>query len=123
MILFDTMLLMSLLKPNKNKDEKGGKAPKINRRQLLSNFLTAIIIFLVLMSLYTVLMEGKKDVEELPLSDVAKKMLAGDVKKITVEGEKLSVILKDNSTIESKKESEASLSETFKNYGVLPELK
>ena len=121
MILFDTMLLMSLLKPNKNKDEKGGKAPKINRRQLLSNFLTAIIIFLVLMSLYTVLMEGKKDVEELPLSDVAKKMLAGDVKKITVEGEKLSVILKDNSTIESKKESEASLSETFKNYGVLPE--
>ncbi|MEK7662171.1 MAG: ATP-dependent zinc metalloprotease FtsH [Patescibacteria group bacterium] len=112
---------MSLLKPNKNKDERGGKAPKINRRQLLSNFLTAIIIFLVLMSLYTVFTDSKNDIKELPLSDVSKKMLAGEVKKITVEGEKLSVVLKDNTTIVSKKESEASLSETFKNYGVTPE--
>ena len=112
---------MSLLKPNKNKDEKGGKPPRINRRQLLSNFLTAIIIFLVLTSLYTIIADGRKEVTELPLSDVAKKMLAGEVKKITVEGEKLSVVLKDETTIVSKKESEASLSETFKNYGVSPE--
>ncbi|MDP3958020.1 MAG: ATP-dependent zinc metalloprotease FtsH [bacterium] len=105
---------------NKNKgrkDDEGGK--KTGRRQLISNILTVIIVFMLITSLYSVITEttGGK-IEEIAVSEVAKHVTAGEVKKITVEGEKLTILLNDETELKSKKEREASLSETLSNYGV-----
>ncbi|MEK7558247.1 MAG: ATP-dependent zinc metalloprotease FtsH [Patescibacteria group bacterium] len=116
---------MQFLKPNKNKGEKsekdGSKPPKLGRRQLISNVLTAIIIFMLITSLYSVIMENRKTDKTITLSKVAEKVIAGEVKKLTVEGENLTVLFKNDTTEKSKKEREASISETLKNYGVSPE--
>lgn len=116
---------MQFLKPNKNKGEKSekdnSKPPKLGRRQLISNVLTAIIIFMLITSLYSVIMENRKTDKTITLSKVAEKVIAGEVKKLTVEGENLTVLFKNDTTEKSKKEREASISETLKNYGVSPE--
>jgi len=114
---------MQFLKPNKNKGEKdGSKTPKLGKRQLISNILTAIIIFMLITSLYSVIMENRKsDDKIITLSEVAQKVINGDVKKLTVEGENLTVLFNDDTTQKSKKEREASISDTLKNYGVTSE--
>ncbi|MEK7143353.1 MAG: ATP-dependent zinc metalloprotease FtsH, partial [Patescibacteria group bacterium] len=117
---------MQILKSNKNKskndkdDGKGGK--RIGKRQLLSNILTVIIVFMLITSAYSLIAENRKKENDVALSIIAEKVSSGFVKKITVEGEKLTVVLNDETTLKSKKEREASLSETLKNYGVTPAL-
>src|SRR5258708_1569015 len=109
---------MALLRNNKQKGNGDEPPKKIGRRQLISNILTVVIVFLVITSAYTALSSFGKSDPDVPISEVAKQVMAGGVKKITVEGDKLIAELENGTTIRSKKEHEASLSETFKNYGV-----
>jgi cell division protease FtsH len=62
-----------------------------------------------------------KAAPEIPISDLAKSVSAGEVKKILVEGGSLTITYKDDSVKKAKKEIETSLSETLFNYGVKPE--
>ena len=58
------MCFMQILKSNKNKskndkdDGKGGK--RIGKRQLLSNILTVIIVFMLITSAYSLIAENRK---------------------------------------------------------------
>ncbi|MBU2416980.1 ATP-dependent zinc metalloprotease FtsH [Patescibacteria group bacterium] len=68
----------------------------------------------------------KKIIEEIPVSMLAQDVINGKVKQIKVEGEKLNIdynVAESEELIKkkSKKENEASLSETLVNYGVTPE--
>jgi len=56
--------------------------------------------------------------EKLSLSQLAQRVVAGEVKEIAVNGDDLVIKLQNDKTAHSKKESEAGLTETFKNLGV-----
>lgn len=99
-------------------EKKGSKTPKRSFLQLVSNILSVVIIFMLLSGLYSYLSDTSKKTEEIALSDVASSTSAGQVNKIDVKGEVLSIEFKDGSIKTSKKEAESSLSETLSNYGV-----
>ncbi|OGF87612.1 cell division protein FtsH [Candidatus Giovannonibacteria bacterium RIFCSPLOWO2_01_FULL_46_32] len=90
--------------------------------QLLSkNIVGALLILMLLAFLYTSFAGMFREVKEISLSELVGKINAGEVAKIVVKDSDLDITLKDNSELRSKKESEAALSETFKNYGVSEE--
>ncbi|MFW5885074.1 MAG: ATP-dependent zinc metalloprotease FtsH [Patescibacteria group bacterium] len=78
----------------------------------------AVLLFLVisgLVSLYSTPMEKPEDVS---LSQLAQEINQGEVEKIEVEGNKLLIETKEGEKQESRKEPEASLSESLNNVGV-----
>ncbi len=104
------------------------QSPKISPKnkqpeapQFMKNIAIAIIIFMLISAAYIVVNGKANTTKDVSISEIAKHVNAGEVKSIKVEGDKLKVLLKDESTLTSKKEVEASLSETLKNYGVTPE--
>ena len=114
--------------PDKNKN-KGKNSKTGGDKSFFSNILSVILIFLIIATLYSVFVENKKEIEEITISQLAQDVIAGEVTKITVEGDKLSVEYAAEEDVEgaeeaeplvkkSKKEVEASLSETLSNYGV-----
>ena len=88
---------------------------------LSKNILAAILILMLLAFLYTSLAGQIKETKEISLSELVGRINAGEVTKIIVRDSILEINLKDNSTVESRKENEAALSETLKNYGVSEE--
>ena len=55
------------------------------------------------------------------MSELAAKIKAGEVKEIAVEGDSLAVKMADGKELVSKKEAEAGITETLKNYGLTEE--
>ena len=85
------------------------------------SILGAVMIFMLITALYLVISGMPKAAPEIPISDLAKSVSAGDVKKIVVEGGDLTITFKDDQIKKAKKEVETSLSQTLSNYGVKPE--
>ncbi len=83
------------------------------------NLLFAVLIFIVLSSVFSVLYAPAEKIEEVTLSQLATQVNDGKVAEIAVEGNALSIVLKEGGKKETaKKENEASLTESLKNYGV-----
>ena len=95
----------------KNKGKKGKDVPKFS-----GNMLGAVLIFITITAFYLMLSGTSKSVSEIPVSDLAKSVSAGEVKNILVEGEKLTITYKNDEIKISKKETESSLSQTLFNY-------
>ena len=89
--------------------------------QFFSNLLTAVLIFLIISTLYSAVAENKAKVEEVPVSKIAQDISGGVVKKIVVEGGMINAEYTDGTKKKSKKENESSLSQTLVNYGVSAE--
>ncbi|MDD5152803.1 MAG: ATP-dependent zinc metalloprotease FtsH [Candidatus Pacebacteria bacterium] len=110
-------------------DKKGGslgglpnkilKMPKGG--QLLSNIATALLIFLIIATLYSMIAGGSVQVTEVPISKIAQDVSAGQVKSISVEGGTINAEYFDGTKKTSKKEVDTSLSQTLVNYGVTKE--
>lgn len=99
---------------NKRKEEK---AP----RGMSSNLITTIIVFVVLIGVYSLVASETKSVEKISISQVAADVSAGKISEIDVQGNVLSVIYADKTKKESKKELESTLSDSLVNYGVTKE--
>ncbi len=103
---------------------KGPKRPKLKlfpgKPSFLSNLAMTVLIFLLLMSVYSIIEGFNKPSTTIPLSAVATDVLAGQVKAITVEGDSLSLEYADGSTKTSRKDPSAGLPETLATYGVTP---
>ncbi|MEK7599398.1 MAG: ATP-dependent zinc metalloprotease FtsH [Patescibacteria group bacterium] len=82
------------------------------------NILIAVFILFLLASLYPFLIEQFQKEEEISLSRLVSEIKSGKVKKIEIQGDELKILFGDDKVALSKKEAEAGLSETFKNYGV-----
>jgi len=80
-----------------------------------------VAVLLSFALLFSFLVENAAPSPSLTLNDLALKVSAGEVAKIVIAGDDLEVTLKDGTTASAKKEAEAGLSETFKNYGVSQE--
>jgi len=101
--------------PEKGKDKGPGAPP------FLSNILTTFLIFLFLVAAYSFVSGRQPKTEDISLSQLARDVESSLVKSIGVESSDLTVEYTDGTKKKSKKEVEASLSDTLKNYGVTPE--
>lgn len=88
---------------------------------LTKNILWAVGIFLVIAILFSIAYKETKQPIQMTLDQVATKINANEVSKITVNGEMLDLELKNGDKGISKKEAETGLTETLKNYGVTPD--
>ena len=78
----------------------------------------AILVLLLIATLYPAVSGQFQPQKPIALSELVTEIRAGNVKAITVSGDDLAIQLADSSERASKKESEAGLTETLKNYGV-----
>ena len=95
--------------------EKDGRGPI---RQFSSQIIAVVLIFLIIVSIYSLIVGKGEDVQEIPISQLITDIKKGDVIKIGAEGNNLMVGYKDGKEKISKKEVDASLSETLSNLGV-----
>lgn len=95
------------------------KKPKNLSKNLSKNLLWAFLTFLVISALLSFFSMPSEKLEPVTLSQVAQQVNEDKVKEIIVEGNDLTVILKEADKKEkTRKENEASLTESLKNYGV-----
>ncbi len=109
--------------PESREDKKkGGGMPNIplGPGQFWNNLLTTIVLLLVLTTAYSFLSERSTTKDEVALSALAEQVKKGEVKTITLRGNILEIAYKDEARKmgESKKESDAALTDTLSNYGV-----
>ncbi len=92
------------------------------RNKIIKNILVAVLIFIsILLFFSTLSLPQKEEVAKLTLNDLAKGINENRVSRIVVEGEIIKATFIDGKKGETKKEVEASLSETLRNFGVAPE--
>lgn len=111
-----------------NTSNQGNTMPPkkpVKRGGFLTNAFSALIIFLLIITVYSFIAGGPQDIEEVPLTQVAQDIQAGLIDTIAVEGDKLTLTYASPEEAEvtktSQKEVGASLTETLVNYGVTPE--
>jgi len=105
---------------NKKGQQSKGKRPK-GEGNFGSSIAGAILIFMLITAAYLVVSGDGKITPEIPISDLAKSVSAGEVKKIVVAGDKLTITYKNDEIKTAKKEVGSSLSQTLFNYGVTSE--
>lgn len=95
---------------------------KKNPPKMGTQMIAVILFFMALTAIYTLVAEDKKEIKEVAISDVASSVIKGEIKSILIEGETLSVERLDGTFEKTKKEADASVTETLSSYGVTPEL-
>jgi cell division protease FtsH len=115
--------------PNLPPIKKGGmkifKFPRLGGGWF-SNLVNIVLILLIVVSLYSLISGGGQKTENIPISQLASDISAGQVKQIDVSGNDLEITYNKmgTSTAEvvkkSQKEEGTALSQTLFNYGVDP---
>lgn len=87
-------------------------------QKLLKNVGLVFIIFILISGIFVLYSGPQEKPAEISLSTLVSEINEGQVKKITVDENKLSIELNDQKTQTSTKEKETGLTESLKNYGV-----
>ena len=103
----------------KNLQSKGKKGKK--EGNFGGNIAGAILIFMLITAVYLAVSGDVKATPEIPVSELAKSVSQGEVKKIVVAGETLTITYKNDEVKKSKKEAGSALTQTLFNYGVTKE--
>jgi cell division protease FtsH len=106
------------LEPNR-KNNKKSKKP--NRFGLLNSISAVLLVLFLIASLYSIVSESTSNITEISLSELASDMQQGKVNAVTVRGDDLIAAYADGSEKKTKKEPDASVTETFSNYGITPD--
>lgn len=118
------------MSPAPSKKPKNNKKPASKPRgwramlggpSFFGNLLTTVLIFLLLMSAYSLIESFIQPTTDIPLSVVAADVAEGKIKSIIVEGDSLDIVYTDESIKVSRKDSSSGLPETLATYGVTPE--
>ncbi len=107
--------------PNQNqpgKNTPGGQPKKPKKSSFSGYIFGAIFLFLALSFIYSLVTGGNSESKVISLTEVARTITDGEVKQIVVAGNTLEITKKDDTVLEAKKETEASLSETLSSLGV-----
>ncbi len=96
------------------------RSPEGGKEQFFGNLVTAILIFLIIATAYSLIAERGDAAEKIALSTLASDISAGNVVSLTVSGNVVEATYADDSIKETRKENETALSETLANYGVRP---
>lgn len=102
---------------NKNSAQNKGKKSK-EGTNFGNSVAGTVVIFMLITALYLVVSDNQKIIPEIPISVLAKSVSDGEIKKILVEGDKLTITYQNDEVKVSKKEVGSSLSQTLFNYGV-----
>lgn len=118
-------------KAAENKGKPGGKkkAPKTNLKKAFTpgtpgfggNLLTTVLIFLVFMSVYSLVTRNNNDPVEIPLTQVATDVKAGAVTGITVAGNDVKVMYADGSEKKAMRDPDQGITQTLTELGVTAE--
>ncbi len=87
-------------------------------KQFGQHILVTMLLILLLLSSYSAVSDKMQAVPPTTVSQLASDIKLGNVTKIIIESDDLTVTYKDSSTKQTKKEIESSLSQTLINYGV-----
>jgi len=88
-------------------------------KNLLKNFVFILIILLVVSSVFTLFSQPAGETKGvIPLSQLVSDINQDNIKQITISGNELQIVYKDDSKATSQKETGASLSESLTNFGV-----
>ena len=92
-------------------------------KNLAKNIFIVLMAFFIISAVFSLVSNslGSKKPEVISLNQLAAEINAEKVAKISVNGQNLEITLKDDSKKTSAKETEASLTESLKNYGVDPQ--
>ncbi len=105
----------------KEPQNKGKKSPK--KTKFGVNIAGAVFFFMLITALYLAVAGDGKVTPQVSISDLAKSVIAGDIKTIVVEGDALTITYQNGEVKDAKKEVGSALSQTLFNYGVTaPEL-
>lgn len=105
----------------KEKPKQRGWLAHLRGPSFFGNLTTTVLIFLLLMSVYSLIASFIQPSNEIPLSSVAADVAAGKVTAIKVNGDSLNLAYADASVKTSRKDPSAGLPETLATYGVTPE--
>src|SRR3990167_2653771 len=97
------------------KSPKGGITPG---RGLLGQILLGLLVLFFLASLYSVVTDSARTMEEISISTLAQDVTVGNVSSIVVVDDKLEIIYLDGTEKVAKKETGTPLSTTLSNYEV-----
>ncbi len=97
------------------------KNQKPTGRIFYGGIFRVIFILLALLLVSSFIYEAREKPATVNITELAQKITAGEVAKITVAGENLQIELTNGEKLTSKKEVETGLTETLVNYGVTPE--
>ncbi len=89
---------------------------------LYKNFIWVIAILFSFTLIISLVYQTPKKIEPIDIAGLVQKIEGGEIDKINVAGNDLEITTKDGSLFKSQKESESSLSETLKNYGINPKV-
>lgn len=101
------------------KGQGGGKFPQA--RGPMQQGMLAVVIFLILVSVYSLFSGTGSESVEIPVSELARDVSAGLVSEIKVSGDELTALYEGGVEKLSKKEAGTAFTTTLTNYGVLPE--
>jgi cell division protease FtsH len=87
-------------------------------KKFVKNLVVASVIFLIIAGIFSLTLGSNTTAAQVPLSKVAEQVTAGQVDKIQITDNKLTVILKDGTQEEATKEPESSFSQSLTNLGV-----
>ncbi len=90
-------------------------------KSLLKNFLIFLIVFLIISGLFSLLRAPVKDLQEISLNDLVKKIQNGEIKEIVVEENRLNVFSTDEKRYFAFKEENEPLVGLLNDYGVSSE--
>lgn len=117
-------------KREEGKEDQGkGKRSPLNymeklqprRMSFWNNLATALLIFLSLLLVYSLVFEHTEEIEEISLSRLAVDISEGGVESIIVRGHGVEIYYRDGEERETRIEDRVSLIDTLVNYGVTPE--
>lgn len=89
---------------------------------LAKNIVITIVVLLIITGVGSFFYTTTEKPETIALSNVVEEINNGNVERIEVAGDKLTITLKDGIIKKSRKEKESSLTESLTNYGVEPNM-
>jgi cell division protease FtsH len=87
-------------------------------KNILKNFLIFFLIFAAIIAIFSLFDNSNENVEKISIAKLVQEINNEEVTNITVKGNELDILLKNEEKQVSKKELSESLSEVLKNYGV-----
>ena len=88
-----------------------------------NNMLSTVLVLILITAIFSYLSDARVDPDELSISEVVQQVKAGEVAEIIVRGNTLEVTYTDETRNpgEARRESDAAISETLRNFGVSAE--
>lgn len=118
-------------KSGKKRDQKGDKkaGSNMNFNTLLgpgnfwNNMLTTVLALILVVAIFSFVVEGQEEPEEVSISQVVQQVKDGEVEEIIVRGNTLEITYRDETRApgEARREGDASVSESLRNFGVTAE--